>query len=255
MLNGQCSAQAPCEPFAAECPDLCAAESACPPRGKVDVGVAFVHVDVLLKGHTVHKMDVAAIKADLNYRVWSGLIVKPTFLFGGGHNDNEIATGGLGVGFAIPVRSNFSVTPLVGYNWGYMRTTFKHPVEIPVVNIHLDPRVRERFRSQSPYVGFELSWTFRPAWRAVFCYQYAWSRTHTQLRVAGIDPADVPSGFKKEHTSSHSHSSGSNISGMIEHDLNDNWSVNLGAAYNNSLSKEKHGLRAWGVKLGLAFWF
>ena len=260
-----------CEPEYELAP-CCEAEPACIPKGKADIGAAYVHIDILFSGHTVHKMDVAAIKGDLNYRVWSGLVVKPTFLFGGGRNDNEVATGGFGVGFTIPLSEvvsinpvlggfgckipcvNFSITPLVGCNWGYLRSTFKYPHPMTDA-LGIAPRVRERFRSQSPYVGFEASWTFRPTWRVVFCYQYAWSRTHTQLRLAGIDPADLPIGLKKEDTNSRSRTQGSNISGMIEHDLNDSWSVNLGAAYNNSLSKEKHGLRGWGVKLGVAYWF
>lgn len=243
-----------CEPIPCCETACCTAEPACLPRGKADIGAAYVHIDILFSGHTVHKMDVAAIKGDLNYRVWSGFVVKPTFLFGGGRNDNEVATGGVGLGFAVPVCNTITLTPLVGCNWGYLRTTFKYPHPITEA-LGIAPRVRERFRSQSPYVGFEASWTFRPTWRFVFCYQYAWSRTHTQLRLAGVDPADLPVGLKKEDTNSRSHAKGSNISGMIEHDLNDNWSVNLGAAYNNSLSKEKHGLRGWGVKLGVAYWF
>ena len=247
----------------------CCEQEVCIPKGKADIGVAYVHVDVLFSGHTVHTMDVAAVKGDLNYRVWSGFVVKPTFLFGGGRNDNEVATGGFGVGFTIPVSElislnryipfripcvNLNFTPLVGINWGYLRSTFKYPHPMTDA-LGLAPRVRERFRSQSPYVGFELSYTFRPTWRVVVSYQYAWSRTHTQLRLAGVDPANLPIGLQKSDTNSRSRSKGSNIAGMIEHDLNENWSVNLGAAYNNSLSKEKHGLRGWGVKLGVAYWF
>jgi hypothetical protein len=253
LLNGQC-----CEPAEMECLDICADEPACPPRGKVDIGVAYVHVDVLFEGKTQHKIDVAAIKGDLHYRFWSGFILKPTFLFGGGHNDNQVATWGVGLGFCIPLCQTFNLTPTVGCNWGYLRTSFKidHP---DAAAMGIAPRLRERFRSQSPYIGFEASWTFRPCWRAVISYQYAWSRTHTTLRLAGIDPAHPAlapfTGVTEKDTNSHSHTKGSNISGMIEHDINANWSVNIGAAYNNSLSKEKHGLRAWGVKLGVAYWF
>lgn len=242
----------------AECPDLCSVEPACPPRGKVDIGAAYVHIDVLLSGHTVHKMDVAAVKGDLNYRLWSGFIIKPTFLFGGGRNDNEVATGGVGLGFCVPLHKTFSLTPIVGYSWGYLRTTFKYPHDMVKALDIGNLRVRERFRSEAPYVALEASWTFRPSWRAVVCYQYSWSRTHTHLRIAGIDPSKIPlpnNPLTAKDTNSNSRSEGSSISGMIEHDLSDSWSVNLGAAYNNSLSKEKHGLRGWGVKFGIAYWF
>jgi hypothetical protein len=42
---------------------------------------------------------------------------------------------------------------------------------------------------------------------------------------------------------------------MLETDINDCWSVNIGGAYNISLSHEKHGLRAYGGRLALAYWF
>ena len=48
---------------------------------------------------------------------------------------------------------------------------------------------------------------------------------------------------------------GSNYGVMIEHDLNDRWSINLGGAYNTSLTKEKHGIRGYGGRLGCAYWF
>ena len=127
--------------------------------------------------------------------------------------------------------------PLTGVNWGWLKTKLEieNPFN-PLANIDLT----EKFRSISPYVAFEASYTFCPGWRVVGNIQYAWSRTHTT-----IEP------FIKDT----SHSEGFSYSGMIEYDLNPCWSVNLGALYNQSLTKEKHGLRGWGCKLGLAYWF
>ncbi len=71
-------------------------------------------------------------------------------------------------------------------------------------------------------------------------YQYVWSRTITRIK-----------GFKDTKSSP----KGSNYSVMIESDINEKWSVNLGAAYNTSLTKEKHGLRGYGVRWGFAYWF
>ena len=100
--------------------------------------------------------------------------------------------------------------------------------------------VEERFRSCSPYLALELSYTFRPFCRLVLNYQYAWSRTHTTI---------------SRIVNEKSHSEGFSYSGMLEHDLNNNWSVSVGGAYNVSLTKEKHGLRAYGCKVGVAYWF
>lgn len=207
-------------------------------RGKVELAPAYVHVDFLKSGKTLNSMNLICVKGDLNYRVWSGFVLKPSFLYGKGKHDHKIATGGVGLGFCIPLTCyKVVITPVAGINFGYLRTSFDFKHELaPGGKIH----VKERFRSRSPYAGFELSWTFIPSWRVVFSYQYAWSRTHTKIDPLGNE---------------RSKSKGSNYAGMIEYDINDCWSVNFGAAYNNSLSKEKHGIRAWGLKLGIAYWF
>jgi hypothetical protein len=209
-------------------------------RGKFEIAPAYVHIDFLQKGHTHHTADYAAIRSDLSYRVWSGLILKPVVMYGKGKGDNEILTGGIGVGFCIPVTcipgcTKLFVTPTTGINWGYIRGSFKHELA-PGQNLD----IKERFRSTSPYIALEVSWTFIPTWRVVGSYQYAWSRTHNKITYL-------------ENT--RSHSKGSVISGMLEHDFNDQFSINLGAAYNNSLSHEKDGVRGWGLKLGFAYWF
>jgi len=54
-------------------------------RGKFDIGPAYVHVDFLESGKTFHKMDLAAVRADLNVRVWSGLIIRTPILYGQGN--------------------------------------------------------------------------------------------------------------------------------------------------------------------------
>jgi outer membrane scaffolding protein for murein synthesis (MipA/OmpV family) len=98
----------------------------------------------------------------------------------------------------------------------------------------------EKFRSISPYLSIEGSYTFTKGWRVVGTIQYSYSRTHTIVKPLVDDK---------------SHSEGFSYSAMIEHDLTQQWSVNLGGAYNLSLTKEKHGMRIWGFKLGIARWF
>jgi long-subunit fatty acid transport protein len=75
-------------------------------------------------------------------------------------------------------------------------------------------------------------------------YQYAWSRTHTKLT--------------HEHNklvSEKSHSCGPNYTLGVEYYVDDHWAINCGIGYNISLSKEKHGLRGKGAKLGVAYYF
>jgi len=83
-----------------------------------------------------------------------------------------------------------------------------------------------------------------------------WKRlAHFSLKSTFHLVATDPGPFGSASVRLKEHSSGSAFSAMIEQDLNKYWSVNLAGAYNNSMSKEKNGMRAYGVKLGIARWF
>jgi hypothetical protein len=204
-------------------------------NGKIDAGPACLHVDVLESGHTIKKINMPAIKSDGTFLIWKGLCLKPTILYAGIKN-TQILNGGCGIGFYIPILEKCSITPSIGCNFTQFKTTlFRYPI---FPGYFLD--LKERFRSVSPYVSLDASYCFCQGWRIVGCYQYAWSHTHTKIKGA---------------KTTKSNPKGSNISCMVEYDLNDCWSINLGAGYNSSLTKEKHGLRGYGVRFGLAFWY
>lgn len=204
--------------------------------GKVDIAPAYVHVDVLESGHTVHRMDIFAFKGDATVLVWKGVCLKPTLLLGTG--DGNIASGGLGIGHCTPINDWLCVTPSAGCLFTHLHTHIK--VETPFGEVKL----KEKFRSISPYISLEATIKFGKKWRVCGQVQYAWSSTRTNFSGA---PFEIPE--------SKSHSDGASYAAMIEYDVTDCWSVQLGAAYNLSLSHEKHGLRGYGGKLGVAYWF
>jgi hypothetical protein len=206
--------------------------------GKLDAGPAYLHVDVLESGHTVKSISMPAIKADMWTFIVGGVCAKPTFLYAG-KGSNQIISAGCGFGHYTPIGSKCSITPSIGCNFTQFKTTFhNHPI---MADVFLD--LRERFRSISPYVALDASYCFKKGWRVVGSYQYVWSRTYTKIKnVLG----------KKRFNSS---PKGSNYGLMLEADVNDFWSLNLGAAYNSSLTHEKHGLRGYGVRFGFAFWW
>ncbi len=212
--------------------------------GKAEISPAFVHIDVLESGKTVHRMDLGAIKCDANWNFWGPMLLKPTFLYGKGKSKDEAIQAGIGLAACFPFREKWYFTPGIGVNWGWIKTGLE--VEAPVFVENLpEPllvklKLTEKFRSISPYINFEASYTFVKGWRVVGNIQYSYSRTHTIIKPFVHDK---------------SHSEGFSYSGMLEHDLNAHWSINAGGAYNLSLTKEKHGMRIWGFKLGLACWF
>lgn len=199
--------------------------------GKIDVSPTYVHLDVLESGHTVKRLDMGGIRVDGSGLVWKGLCVKPTAMYVYGHG--ELFTVGMGIGHYTPITDRFSLTPTIGCVYTELRT-----------KINIRPfflyNLKEHFQSVSPYLSLEATYKIVPGLRFSFIYQYAYSATHTVIKHLGTD---------------NSHSWGPSYAVLLEKDLSDKWSVNIGGAYNIMLTKEKHGLRGYGGKIGVAYWF
>lgn len=205
--------------------------------GKIDMGPVFVHLDVLESGHTVKKLDLAGFKLNgtIMIKEGYGFCVKPDVIYASGH-DGQLLAGGIGFGHVTPINDKLCVTPTVGLTLSNLKTTYT--AVLPVAPFKLD--LRERFRSLAPFIGLDVNYTIIKGLRICGNFQYSWSHTHTKIQTQDKMKGD---------------SKGPSYALMIEKDLNDKYSIHLGAAYNSSLSHEKHGLRGYGVKLGIARWF
>lgn len=217
--------------------------------GKVDLGLAYVHLDSLTSGRTTHSADLAAIRADVNIKLFKGLIVKPTVLYGASspfhvNSEDSLFAAAITVGHCLPVTEKFLVQPNIGYTYTRMKTVFNGST------VAVDPQlgqveirfhgIKQAFRSNGPSLGLEGYYFFTDCFRACASIQYIWSKTHSEVHGLYSDS---------------SYTKGPSYSAMLEYDIDKCWSVNIGGAYNISLTKEKHGLRAAGVKLGIARWF
>lgn len=199
-------------------------------RGKLDIGPAFVHVDILESEKTVKSIDMPAIRGEGHWLIYQGLALKPTLIYAS--NQSELFGGQLGLGYCIPW-NKFLFTPSAG--WGY--TNFNTRTDVPPYGL---TNQKERFRSNSPYIAFDVSYTFIENWRIAFTAQYMWSRTKTKIAQVGTF---------------HSRPEGPNYAAQLEYDVTHEWSVNVGAAYNISLDRERFGIRGYGIKIGIARWF
>lgn len=203
-------------------------------RGKIDIGPTLVNVDILNSGKTEETLHMKGVKGDLNLLLYEGLYVKPGFLMAWG--DGKLASGGFSVGYYIPVTKKLRLLPNVGVTFSYLRTR----VDIEIAEGIELTDLKERFRSSSPFIGMEFCYSITPKWTLMGVYQYAWSHTHTKIKPLVSDK---------------SHSCGPNYSLGLEYSVDDHWAVNLGVGYNITLSKEKHGIRGKGAKIGLAYYF
>jgi hypothetical protein len=216
---------------------------------KVDLGAAYVHLDNLTSGVTTHSADLAAIRADVNFKLFEGLIVKPTALYGASNpfhvqSDDSLFAAAITVGHCFPITEKILVQPNVGYTYTKMKTVFSGVVTnfIPPcgpTEIHFHG-LKQSFTSNGPSLGLEGYYFFTKRFRLCLAVQYIWSKTDAEVHGIYNDK---------------SHTKGPSYSGMLEWDINDCWSVNVAGAYNISLTKEKHGLRAAGAKVGIARWF
>lgn len=200
-------------------------------HGKVDIGPTIMDIDILESGKTIETLHMKGVKGDATLLLYKGFCIKPSFIWGRGHG--QLAAGSIAVGYYIPITKNFKILPNVGMAWSYLHTRVDFE-EFGLFDL------KERFRSSSPFIGLEICYTFAEKWTLMGVYQYAWSRTHTK-----IDPI----------ISDKSHSDGPNYSLGIDYSLNEHWSIIFGVGYNITLSKEKHGIRGKGAKLGIAYYF
>lgn len=202
---------------------------------KFDLGATFIDVDFLTSGRTQESDHMVGYRGDATLRLIGGVVLKPSFIVAEGDN-GKLATGSIGLGHCTPIFKGFMLIPSAGVAFSYLKT--KIDFTPPGFNITFYDQ-KERFRSVSPYLALEFCYTYCK-WTLMGGYQYAWSRTHTKISNIVSDTSEC---------------SGSNYTLGIEYAINRYWAVNLGAGYNVSLSKEKHGVRAKGMKLGIAYYY
>jgi hypothetical protein len=204
-------------------------------KGKLDVGPAFIHLDILESGRTVKRMDMMGVRGDFSYYLYQGLYIKPTVLYGnGGSAKGGVFTGSLAVGYCFPICEHLLISPAVGGNYNHIWTK----IDVPHFQLK---NLRENFKSWAPFLSCDFHYTFIPSWRICIGVQYAWSHTKTSIQHLVKNDKSKSEGFT--------------YSALLEHDMNDQWSWNVAAAYNLSLTKEKHGIRGTGVKVGVVRWF
>jgi hypothetical protein len=198
---------------------------------RFDIGPAFASIDMLESGHTKRTLDLWGFRADATILIWKGLCIKPTFLAVDGNAN--LNSGSIALGFCFPVVDKVTITP----SFWYTETHFKSRInfrEFGLLNL------REKFRSKGQFIAVDGCWTFIPGARVYAGFQWAWSTVHTTVRPL----------YKVKQ-----HCKGPSYSGCLEYDLTPCLSINIAGAYNLSLSKEKHGLRGKGGKLGLVYWY
>lgn len=202
-------------------------------HGKVDIGPTYLELDFLKSGKTEKTNHMGGAKIDAMVKVWGGVCLKGCTLLGMDDHKGRLSSFSVGVAHYTPVTECLSLIPQVGYTWSYIRGR----TEIEMLGLD---NVKEQFHTTSPYVALEACYKITEKLYINACYQYAWCKTHTKIG---------------EFVDDKSHSCGPSYTLGLEYGIDCNWWINAGIGYNISLSKEKHGIRGKGAKIGVAYYF
>lgn len=217
-------------------------------KGKVDLGSAFIHLDTIVGNKTVSKSDLGAIKFDASLYTESGLGVRTSVLQSVWDIDNvgeDVTSVQLALGQCFPITSSLTLFPQVGVSWSSISTDILIPIIQNEMVVAALPAERTS-KSAGYFIGCEACYKVTQCLR--FCGQILWGWTD-------IDSTFEDKKSKKQLDMIKSCGNGPILSSIIEYDLNDSWSVNVGGAYNLSWDDDNNGLRAWGGKVGIAYWF
>lgn len=205
-----------------------------PSWNKIDVAPAYVHMDILESGETIHSLDMAAGRIDTSFIFGGGWTVKPMAMIARGDH-GQLYTVGSGFGYTLPLSECLAITPIGGISYSYFSAHFNH-------NFGFGPIFLKRsYKTWTPYAGLDAVFTLGNGWRIGGSLYYAWASSKTTINPFARNQKSEAQGFISAIT--------------LEKDLTDNLSFNVGAGYNNSMTKEKHGLRGYGFKAGFSYWF
>lgn len=202
------------------------------PKGKIDVGAAFIDVDVLESGKTVETLHMVGVKADLTVLFYKGWFIEPNIIWAQG--DGRLVAGTIGIGHYFPIGKRLTILPSVGWGFSHLHNEIDLPTPLGKMEF------TRKFHSTSPYISLKVNYQLAEKFYVFGYVQYAWSSTKTTLVHLLSDK---------------SHSEGPNYAVGVEYSVTPKWSITAGVAYNISLSHEKHGLRAKGAKIGVSYYF
>lgn len=207
-------------------------------QSKFDVAPAYMHLDVIVNNQTIQKNDMPAFRAEYSRYIKKGWWVKAVGLYG--KNKAEFSGLTLATGFSLPIHEKILLSPGIGLSGSRFTTILTLPVHNPETDAFVFVKVPQKFEALSPYIGVEVAYKICQGTRLYLSVQYAWS--YSEIKFQRL--------FKEK-----SDSGGPTFSLMLEHDLSNRWSVNIAGTYNESLSNQKDGLRGYGGKIGLAYWW
>lgn len=215
---------------------LCLVQSAAFAKcsGKADLGLVALKVDMINSGKKTKSLEMGGVRGDATILFYKGFCVKPVFIFARDKNEGRLFSASVALGHYVPINKQICLLPNVGINVNKIRSTLEYEA------FGQDFKDKEKFSSMSSFIGIDLVYTFNDCWIVTGVAQYAWARTHTHIE----------NNFRGK-----GHSSGPNLGLLVDYYLNKEWSINAGLGYNSSLSKEKHGTRIFGGKVGIAYWF
>lgn len=201
--------------------------------GKLDVGIVQLDVDIVSFGQVTQNLKMRGVSGSGVFQLYKAWILKPGFALAEG--DGSYYGANLATGLYLPLNDQWAITPGIGGSWSQTHSLVDLTFPIPLTNANQD------MNTLSSLLEVGVVWTPQPCLSFQGAVQWAWVQTKTSLPPILIDNKTESSGF--------------NYLGQVEYFISERHSVNAGAAWYSSRSRESHGSDVLGVRLGTGFRF
>ena len=217
-------------------------------RGRVDPGYISMWVKQQADGETLRtlQMNGGRIDATVVPIEGTGWAIKT---FGmGASGDGDFYGGAIGFGHYTPINDCFSVLPTLGYGYSRLQARIDEtfPTQQGPVTV---TGARQLITSNSFYLANDFIYTINKCWSVTFTVQYAWAKSTTKFSEG------TPSIIFATPLELKGESSGWSYALAVDRKIGESLSLHVAGGYNSSLDKEKFGLEALGVKVGLSYLF
>lgn len=209
-------------------------------RGRADVSFLGMTISHLANNKTVNKSNIFGTRVDATIVPFEGygIAFKPMAAYATGEGD--LVQGGIQIAHYTPINDCITLVPGIGYTYSDFRSKIKIPIS-PVDSLNIDQKVD----SNVIFCACDVYYTINEQWMLTGVFQYGWARSHSKIHSDVLEIYDVEKGS----------SDGPSIAGMVDYYITKSWSINGAVGYSKTLSKERHGLKAFGYKVGLGYLF
>ncbi len=210
-------------------------------RGRADVSFLGMSISHLIDNKTANKSNVYGSRVDATIVPFEGygIAFKPMALYATG--DGDLLQGGIQIAHYTPINDCITLVPGIGYTYSDLRSKIK--IQLPNVGPFT---FNQKVDSNIIFCACDVYYKIDEQWMLTGVFQYGWARSHSKIHSMDVFGTNIV-----EEGSS----DGPSFAGIVDYYITKSWSISTAVGYSKTLSKERHGLKALGYKVGLGYLF